>query len=57
MGRHSPLHCWPLCVFLDELGLQSFPKTSGGGKGFHVVVPLDRRHSWDEAKGFAQAVA
>jgi bifunctional non-homologous end joining protein LigD len=45
-----------LRVVLDELGLQSFPKTSGG-KGFHIVVPLVRRHSWDEVKGFAQAVA
>ena len=27
---------------LDQLGLESFPKTSGG-KGFHVLVPLDRR--------------
>jgi len=45
-----------LRVVLDELGLQSFPKTSGG-KGFHVVVPLVRRHSWDEVKGFSQAVA
>jgi bifunctional non-homologous end joining protein LigD len=45
-----------LRVVLDELGLQSFPKTSGG-KGFHVIVPLTRRHTWDEAKGFAQAVA
>ncbi|MFC0402981.1 DNA ligase D [Paraburkholderia rhizosphaerae] len=45
-----------LRVVLDELGLRSFPKTSGG-KGFHVVVPLTRRHSWDEAKQFSQAVA
>ena len=27
---------------LDELGLPSFVKTSGS-KGFHIVVPLDRR--------------
>ncbi|MDQ7981904.1 DNA ligase D [Paraburkholderia sp. SARCC-3016] len=45
-----------LRVVLEELGLRSFPKTSGG-KGFHVVVPLTRRHSWDDAKAFAQAVA
>jgi bifunctional non-homologous end joining protein LigD len=45
-----------LKVVLDEIGLRSFPKTSGG-KGFHVMVPLTRRQGWDEVKAFAQAVA
>jgi bifunctional non-homologous end joining protein LigD len=45
-----------LKVVLDELGLRSFAKTSGG-KGFHVVVPLTRRQGWGEVKQFSQAVA
>jgi bifunctional non-homologous end joining protein LigD len=45
-----------LKVVFDEIGLRSFPKTSGG-KGLHVVVPLTRRQGWEEVKAFAQAVA
>jgi bifunctional non-homologous end joining protein LigD len=42
-------------TLLDELGLPSFLKTSGG-KGLHVVVPIRRQYGWDEVKGFSQAV-
>ncbi|TVT69483.1 MAG: ATP-dependent DNA ligase [Pseudomonas sp.] len=40
---------------LDDLGLQAFLKTSGG-RGMHVVMPLDRRHDWDLARQFARSV-
>ena len=41
---------------LELVGLESFPKTSGG-KGFHVLVPLDRRSTYDDARAFAELVA
>ena len=28
-----------------------------GGKGIHVVVPLEPKHSWDEHRNFAEALA
>ncbi|MFN3856271.1 MAG: DNA ligase D [Caulobacter sp.] len=43
---------------LDDLGLVSFCKTTGG-KGLHVVTPLAREKSppdWDAAKAFAREV-
>ena len=42
-------------IFLDQLGLTSFLKTSGG-KGLHIVVPIKPQLDWDTAKGFSQAV-
>jgi bifunctional non-homologous end joining protein LigD len=41
---------------LDALELSSFPKTSGG-KGFHVLVPVDRRSTYEDTRGFAEVVA
>ncbi|WP_372585768.1 non-homologous end-joining DNA ligase LigD, partial [Burkholderia vietnamiensis] len=41
---------------LDELGLRSFCKTSGG-KGLHVVVPITRHMGWDDVKAFSRALA
>ncbi|HEX9172322.1 MAG TPA: DNA ligase D [Telluria sp.] len=42
-------------AFLDELGLPSFLKTSGG-KGLHVVVPIKGGYDWDTVKSFSQAI-
>jgi bifunctional non-homologous end joining protein LigD len=41
--------------FLDELGLSSFLKTSGG-KGLHIVVPLKRGYDFDTVKDFSHAI-
>lgn len=42
--------------FLEDLGLKSFVKTTGG-KGLHLVLPIERRHDWDDAKEFCKSVA
>ena len=41
---------------LDVLGLESVPKTSGS-RGIHVLVPIARRHAFDEVREFAGIVA
>ena len=41
---------------LDLLELASYPKTSGS-RGIHVLVPIARRHGFDEVREFAGIVA
>jgi bifunctional non-homologous end joining protein LigD len=41
---------------LDELSLPAYLKTTGG-KGLHVLVPLDRSEDFDEVRSFAESVA
>ena len=41
---------------LDTLGLESFPKTSGAD-GIHVLVPIARRHTYEDTRQFAEIVA
>jgi bifunctional non-homologous end joining protein LigD len=41
---------------LQQIGLQSFVRLSGG-KGVHVVVPLQPKADWEQAKAFCEAFA
>ena len=41
---------------LDTLGLVSFPKTSSAD-GMHVLVPIERRYTYDDTRTFSEIVA
>jgi len=41
---------------LDALGLVSFAKTSSAD-GMHVLVPIERRHTYDDTRRFSEIVA
>ncbi len=41
---------------LDAFGLAGFPKTSSG-EGMHVLVPVERRYTFDDTRQFAEIVA
>ena len=55
---------WPTVVeaarlvrrLLHTLDLEGFVKTTGG-RGLHVVIPLEPRHDWQACLAFARAVA
>ena len=46
---------WLRAIF-DDLGLQSFPKTSGS-KGLQIFIPLNTATNYDKTKAFAHALA
>ena len=41
---------------LDTLELESFPKTSGAD-GIHILVPIARRHTYDDTRQFSEIIA
>jgi bifunctional non-homologous end joining protein LigD len=41
---------------LDAFGLAGFPKTSSA-EGMHVLVPVERRYTYDDTRQFAEIVA
>ena len=41
---------------MKEFGMQSFLKTTGG-KGLHVVIPIERQFGWPAIKAFTRAIA
>lgn len=43
-------------AILDEMGLQSWLKTSGG-KGMHIVMPIARHTDWQTVKAFSRAIS
>jgi bifunctional non-homologous end joining protein LigD len=45
-----------LRIYLEDLELVPFARVTGG-KGIHVVVPLERRSTWDTVKEFSHGVA
>ena len=43
-------------TLLEEIGLQGFVKTTGG-KGLHIVIPIDPTQRWNVIKGFTKTIA
>lgn len=45
-----------VCEVMDELGLRSYPKTSGA-TGLHILAPIRRELEFPEVRRFAKALA
>jgi bifunctional non-homologous end joining protein LigD len=41
---------------LDQIGLEGFPKTTGGD-GMHIYVPLDPVHNYEQTRSFTEVLA
>jgi bifunctional non-homologous end joining protein LigD len=41
---------------LDEIGLEGYPKTTGG-RGMHVYVPVETDYSYEQTRTFAEVIA
>jgi bifunctional non-homologous end joining protein LigD len=41
---------------LKQINLKSFIKTTGG-KGLHIVIPIEPKYTWDQVKSFAKTFA
>lgn len=54
--RHVRTAARELKDILEGAGLTSYPLLTGG-KGIHVIVPVQRRRGWDEVKDFAAGLA
>jgi bifunctional non-homologous end joining protein LigD len=54
--EHVALAAFDVRRRLDELGLTSFVKTTGG-KGLHVCAPVKRTIDWDSFKAFTKVFA
>jgi len=60
----GPQVAWPAVVeaarrireLLAKVGLTAFARVTGG-KGLHLVVPIERRSTWEEARGAAEGIA
>jgi bifunctional non-homologous end joining protein LigD len=41
---------------LDALGLEGYPKTTGGD-GMHIYVPIENSYTYEQARSFAEVIA
>jgi bifunctional non-homologous end joining protein LigD len=41
---------------LDEIGLEGYPKTTGG-RGMHVYVPVETDYTYEQTRTFAEVIA